>query len=101
VSAELGTELSAVDVRDGDKMEQAIMAFAREPNGGLIVTASISATQHRDLIIALAARLHLPAVYPRTREVGPRHSVCWVAHESGGLKSLQRSDEGRCIQRQG
>jgi putative tryptophan/tyrosine transport system substrate-binding protein len=64
VSAELGTELSAVDVRDGDKMEQAIMAFAREPNGGLIVTASISATQHRDLIIALAARLHLPAVYP-------------------------------------
>src|SRR5262249_13302749 len=33
--------------------------------------------------------------------VGERNSVCWVARESGGLKSLQRSDEGRCIQRQG
>jgi len=32
---------------------------------------------------------------------GLLRSVCWVAHESGGLKSLQRSDEGRCIQRQG
>jgi hypothetical protein len=32
---------------------------------------------------------------------GPLRSVCWVAHESGGLKSLQRSDEGCCIQRQG
>jgi hypothetical protein len=32
---------------------------------------------------------------------GPSRSVCWVARESGGLKSLQRSDEGRCIQRQG
>jgi len=32
---------------------------------------------------------------------GLPRSVCWVAHESGGLKSLQRSDEGRCIQRQG
>src|SRR5215475_12310269 len=37
----------------------------------------------------------------RSAEVSRGHSVCWVAYESGGLKSLQRSDEGRCIQRQG
>jgi hypothetical protein len=37
----------------------------------------------------------------RNAEVSRGHSVCWVACESGGLKSLQRSDEGRCIQRQG
>ena len=35
------------------------------------------------------------------RRDGAARSVCWVAHESGGLKSLQRSDEGRCIRRQG
>ncbi len=37
----------------------------------------------------------------RPGEVGPAHSVRWAAHESGGLKSLRRSDEGRCIQRRG
>ena len=42
-----------------------ITAFAREPNGGLIVTGSALATAHRDLIIALAARHRLPAVYPQ------------------------------------
>jgi putative tryptophan/tyrosine transport system substrate-binding protein len=60
----LGMELSAVDVRDAGEIERAVMAFTRSPNGGLIVTASALATRHRDLIIALAARLRLPAVYP-------------------------------------
>jgi putative tryptophan/tyrosine transport system substrate-binding protein len=57
-------ELLPVDVNDPHKIEHSITAFAREPNGGLIVTASIQATIHRDLIIALAARHRLPAVYP-------------------------------------
>jgi len=61
---EFGVELSIVDVRDGDRMEHALTAFAREGNGGLIVTASIFANSHRGLIIALAARNRLPAVYP-------------------------------------
>ena len=61
---ELGVELSPVDVHDGDKIEPALAAFAREGNGGLIVTASTIALSHRDLIIALAARQRLPAVYP-------------------------------------
>ena len=60
----LGVELSAVDGRDAGEIERAVTAFARSSNGGLIVTASALASRHRDLIIALAARLRLPAVYP-------------------------------------
>jgi putative ABC transport system substrate-binding protein len=57
-----------VDVRparliDAGEIERAITAFARSPNGGLIVTASALTVVHRDLIIALAARHKLPAVY--------------------------------------
>jgi putative ABC transport system substrate-binding protein len=64
VAPSLGVDLSAVDVRDAGEIERAVMAFARSSNDGLIVTASALATRHRDLIIALAARLRLPAVYP-------------------------------------
>jgi putative ABC transport system substrate-binding protein len=64
VAPSLGVELSAVDVRDAGEIERAVTAFARSSNGGLIVTASALANHHRDLIIALAARLRLPAVYP-------------------------------------
>jgi putative ABC transport system substrate-binding protein len=60
----LGVELSPVDVHDEREIERAITAFARSPNGALIVTAAPLASRHRDLIIALAARLRLPAVYP-------------------------------------
>ena len=50
-------------MRDAGEIERAIAAFARAPNGGLIVTAEPSALVHRDLIITLAARHRLPAVY--------------------------------------
>ena len=60
----LGVEVSPVDVRDAGEIERAVTAFARASNGGLIVTASALATVHRDLIITLAARHRLPAVYP-------------------------------------
>ena len=63
VAPSLGVELSAVDVRDAGEIERAVTAFARSGNGGLIVTASALATRHRDLIIALAARHRLPAIY--------------------------------------
>ena len=63
-SPSLGVELSPIDVRDGDKIERDIAAFARESNGGLIVTASSGASVHFELIIMLAARHRLPAVYP-------------------------------------
>ena len=61
----LGVEVSPVNVRDAGEIERAVAAFARSPNGGLIVTASALATVHRDLIITLAARHKLPAVYYR------------------------------------
>jgi putative ABC transport system substrate-binding protein len=57
-------KLSPVDVHDIEKLERGITAFAREANSGLIVTSSTQATIHRDLIIALAARHRLPAIYP-------------------------------------
>ena len=50
-------------MRDAPEIERAIVAFARAPNGGLIVTASGKAVAHRDLIVTLAARHKLPAVY--------------------------------------
>jgi putative ABC transport system substrate-binding protein len=59
-----GVELSAIDTRDVGEIERALVAFARKPNGGLVVTASPSALIHRDQIIALATRLRLPNVYP-------------------------------------
>jgi putative tryptophan/tyrosine transport system substrate-binding protein len=59
-----GVELSPIDVRDPGEIERALTAFANEPNGGLIVTASPQALMHRDLIIALATRYRLPNVYP-------------------------------------
>jgi putative ABC transport system substrate-binding protein len=52
-------------VRDASEIERTVTAFARGSNGGLIVTASGLATLHRSLIVTLAARHKLPAVYPR------------------------------------
>jgi putative tryptophan/tyrosine transport system substrate-binding protein len=60
----LGMEVSPVNVRDAAEIERAIAAFARSANGGLIVTGSALVAFHRHLIIALAARHKLPAVYP-------------------------------------
>jgi putative ABC transport system substrate-binding protein len=56
-------ELRPVDVRDEEEIERAVALFAQNPNSGLIVTGSPLAVFHRDLIIALAARHRLPAVY--------------------------------------
>jgi putative ABC transport system substrate-binding protein len=56
-------ELTPVNLRDPGEIERAISAFAQSPNGGLIVTAAPLATVHRDLIITLAAKHKLCAVY--------------------------------------
>jgi putative ABC transport system substrate-binding protein len=63
VAPSLGVELSPVDVRDAPEIERAVAAFARSGNGGMIVTASALATRYRELIIKLAARYKLPAIY--------------------------------------
>ena len=56
-------ELSPIGVRDADEIERGIAAVARDSNSGLIVTASPSSQLHRELIITLAARHRLPAIY--------------------------------------
>jgi ABC-type uncharacterized transport system substrate-binding protein len=63
VAPSLGLEVSPVNVRDADEIERAVADFARSPNGGLIVTGSALAIVRRHLIITLAARHQLPAVY--------------------------------------
>jgi putative ABC transport system substrate-binding protein len=65
VAPSLGVELTPVGVRDANEIERAVAAFARGSNGGLIMVGPSSSVQrYRDLIIALAARHRLPAVYP-------------------------------------
>ena len=72
----LGLEVTAIDVRDASDIEPAVTAFAGSPNGGVIVAPGRFALANRELIIALAAKYKLPAVYYRRRFVA-----------SGGLMS--------------
>jgi len=81
VAPSLGVELRPIDTRDAGEIERAVVAFAREPNGGLIAPTGARVSLHRELIVALAARHRLPAVY------GYRSHVM-----SGGLISYS-SDE--------
>ena len=81
-----GVRVTALDVQGAADIEDTIGAFAHEPNGGLIVLPGPINTAHRELIIALAARHHLPAVY------GYRFFVA-----AGGLVSYgsDRADQSR------
>jgi putative tryptophan/tyrosine transport system substrate-binding protein len=63
VAASLGVAVSPIDVQDASEIERAVAAFVRSAIGGMIVTGSATATIHRELIITLAARYKLPAVY--------------------------------------
>jgi putative ABC transport system substrate-binding protein len=63
VAPSVGVEVSPIDLRDPGEIERAVTAFARVPDGGLIMTAGASSAVHRNLVIALAARHKLPAVY--------------------------------------
>ena len=64
VAPALGVQVTPGDVRDAGEIERAVAAFAREPNGGLIVTGSAGGIVHRELIAKVAARHKLPAVFP-------------------------------------
>jgi putative ABC transport system substrate-binding protein len=64
VAPSFRVELRAVDTRDEPHIERGIAAFAREPNGGLIVVTGATAIVRRDTIVAAAAKYRLPAVYP-------------------------------------
>ena len=60
----LGVEINPIGMRNVSELEQAITAFAQNPNGGLIATAVPQLFVRRGLIISLAARYRLPAVFP-------------------------------------
>jgi putative tryptophan/tyrosine transport system substrate-binding protein len=59
----LRVEATPVNMPNADEIENDVAAFARSPNGGLIIAASGAAIRYRELIIKLAARYKLPAVY--------------------------------------
>jgi putative tryptophan/tyrosine transport system substrate-binding protein len=63
MATSVAVEANAVSLRDAAEIDRTVSAFARSPNGGLILTASGLALFHRRLIIDLAARHRLPAVY--------------------------------------
>jgi putative ABC transport system substrate-binding protein len=82
VAPSVGVDVRAINVHDGGEIERAIASFARIPNGGLILTASALAVVHRDLIIALAARHNLPAVYYR-RNFADRGGLASYGYDVG------------------
>jgi putative ABC transport system substrate-binding protein len=77
VATSLRVEISPVNVHGAGEIERALAAFGRSANGGLIVTGSPSTTLHRDLIITLAARHKLPAVYSNRFYVAGGGLVCY------------------------
>jgi putative tryptophan/tyrosine transport system substrate-binding protein len=77
VAPSLGIELTPVGLSDAGEIERAIAAFARSPNGGLVVTPVTSSIVHRDLIIKLAARHRLPAVYGQRSFVNDGGLICY------------------------
>ena len=79
VAPSLGVDLSPIDPRDAVEIERGLTAFSRDMKGGLIVTTSRLARAHRDLIISLAARHHLPAIYPFRVYVAAGGLICYGA----------------------
>jgi putative ABC transport system substrate-binding protein len=84
VAPSFGVEVSPVDMRDPAELERTLDAFARTPNGGLIVVSNPQSVTHRMLIEMLAARLRLPAVYP-SRYHGPDSGLLSYGPDSAGM----------------
>ena len=77
VAPSLRVEVNPVNMRDAGEIERAVAAFARSPNGGLIVVAGAALQLHRDLIITLAAHHKLPAVYYERNFVAARGLISY------------------------
>jgi putative ABC transport system substrate-binding protein len=77
VAQPLGVEITPVGVRDASEIERAVTAFARLPNGGLIVTGSASASGYSETIIKLAALSKLPTVFPNRFGVLAGGLICY------------------------
>ena len=77
VAPSFRVELSRISLSDAEQIERSVAIFAGTPNGGLIVSRTSEAIAHRALIIALAARHRLPAVYPLRLFVNDGGLVCY------------------------
>jgi ABC-type uncharacterized transport system substrate-binding protein len=75
----VGVDVSPIDVRNAAQIERDVTAFARSSNGGLIVVSSTSAVVNRALIVALVARLKLPAVYAQREFVAAGGLISYAA----------------------
>jgi len=73
----LGVELRPIDSRDAGGIEREIVKFAHEPNGGMIAVYGSNVLLHRELLVALAARHRLPAIYPYRSHVMSGGLVCY------------------------
>jgi putative ABC transport system substrate-binding protein len=81
VAPSLGIEISPINFRGATDIERGIAAFARGPNDGLIALPGLQTFTHRELIIALAARQKLPAVYPYRYHVAGGGLICYGPDE--------------------
>jgi len=77
VAPSIRVEVSPLNMREAAEIERELVAFARSPNGGLITVAGAAATRHRDLIVKLAARHKLPAVFYERSFVAAGGLVCY------------------------
>jgi putative ABC transport system substrate-binding protein len=77
LASSLRVEVNPVNMRDASEIERAVSAFASSPNGGLVVPAGGAAQLHRNLIIRLAARHKLPAVYYDRTFVAAGGLICY------------------------
>jgi putative tryptophan/tyrosine transport system substrate-binding protein len=77
VAPSLGVELRPINTGDAGEIERAVAAFAGKPNGGLIAASGSGVLLHRELIVALAARHRLPAVYPYRSHVMSGGLACY------------------------
>jgi ABC-type uncharacterized transport system substrate-binding protein len=87
VAPSFGVELTPLGVRDASEIERGVFAFAQLPNGGLLVTSGILTAVHRELIIALAARHRLPAVYANRYFVSGGGLISYGADQTDDYRS--------------
>jgi ABC-type uncharacterized transport system substrate-binding protein len=80
VAPSFGIDVRAINLRDAAEVERSVAAFARTPNGGLILTTGALSGVHRDLVISLSARFKLPATYQERSYVAAGGLVSYGAN---------------------
>ena len=95
----LRMQVNAIDLREAGEIESAVAAFARSPNGGLIMPGSAAGRRYRDLIISLAARHKLPAVYSERHFAAAggliTYGANWIDSTASPLATWIASSKGR------